>query len=65
MPISKAQAKPGDLVFFTKTYNSAGPVSHIGIFVGDGKMIHCGDPIQYTSIETSYWKKHFYGFGRI
>ena len=64
-PISKAQAKPGDLVFFTKTYNSAGPVSHIGIFVGDGKMIHCGDPIQYTSIETSYWKKHFYGFGRI
>lgn len=64
-PISKTQAKPGDLVFFTKTYNSPNPVTHIGIFVGDGKMIHCGNPIQYTSIETSYWKKHFYGFGRI
>lgn len=64
-PVSKAQAKPGDLVFFTGTYKSAGPVSHIGIFVGDGKMIHCGNPIQYTSIETSYWQKHFYNFGRI
>lgn len=64
-PISRSQAKPGDLVYFTKTYNSKNPVTHIGIFVGDGKMIHCGNPIQYTSIETSYWKKHFYGFGRI
>lgn len=64
-PVSKTQARPGDLVFFTGTYDSAGPVSHIGIFVGDGKMIHAGDPIQYTSIETAYWQKHFYSFGRI
>lgn len=64
-PVSKTQARPGDLVFFTGTYDSAGPVSHIGIFVGDGKMIHAGDPIQYTGIETAYWQKHFYSFGRI
>ena len=56
--------KPGDLVFFKGTYDTPG-VSHCGIYVGDGKMLHCGDPIQYTSIDTSYWQAHFYAFGRL
>lgn len=63
--ISKSEAKPGDLVFFTKTYDCDGPVSHIGIYVGNGMMIHAGSPIKYASIETSYWQKHFYAFGRL
>ena len=62
-PVSRANAKPGDLVFFTGTYDTPG-VSHVGIYVGDGVMLHCGDPIQYTSINTSYWQSHFYAFGR-
>lgn len=62
-PVSKANAKPGDLVFFQGTYDTPG-VSHVGIYVGDGVMLHCGDPIQYTSINTSYWQSHFYAFGR-
>lgn len=57
--------KPGDLVFFTGTYDCADTVSHVGIYAGDGKMLHCGDPIQYTSIDTSYWQAHFYAFGRL
>lgn len=61
--VSKANAKPGDLVFFKGTYDTPG-VSHVGIYVGDGVMLHCGDPIQYSSIETSYWQNHFYAFGR-
>jgi cell wall-associated NlpC family hydrolase len=62
--VPKAQARPGDLIFFQGTYNTAG-ASHIGIYVGDGMMIHCGNPIQYTSINTSYWQAHFMAFGRL
>lgn len=61
--VSSADAKPGDLVFFVGTYDTPG-VSHVGIYVGDNVMLHCGDPIQYTSINTSYWQSHFYAFGR-
>jgi len=64
-PVSAADAKAGDIIFFTGTYNSAGPVSHVGIYCGNGVMIHCGDPIKYASINTSYWQSHFYAFGRI
>lgn len=63
-PVSASNAKPGDLVFFEHTYNTDG-VSHVGIYVGDGMMIAAGDPISYTSIETSYWQSHLYGFGRL
>ena len=62
-PVSRANAQPGDLVFFVGTYDTPG-VSHVGIYVGDGVMLHCGDPIQYSSINTSYWQSHFYAFGR-
>ena len=62
-PVSSADAKPGDLVFFVGTYDTPG-ISHVGIYVGDNVMLHCGDPIQYTSINTSYWQSHFYAFGR-
>ena len=62
-PVSRANAQPGDLIFFVGTYDTPG-VSHVGIYVGDGVMLHCGDPIQYTSINTSYWQSHFYAFGR-
>lgn len=62
-PVSRANAQPGDLIFFVGTYDTPG-VSHVGIYVGDGVMIHCGDPIQYTSINSSYWQQHFYAFGR-
>ena len=62
-PVSSADAQPGDLIFFVGTYDTPG-VSHVGIYVGDGVMLHCGDPIQYTSINTSYWQQHFYAFGR-
>ena len=62
--VSPDQAKPGDLVFFQGTYNTAG-ASHVGIYVGNGMMIHCGNPIQYASIESSYWQQHFLCFGRI
>ena len=63
-PISAAEAQPGDIIFFKGTYDTPG-VSHVGIYAGNGQMIHCGDPIQYTSIETSYWQSHFYSFGRV
>ncbi len=62
--IPKSEAKPGDLIFFQKTYNTSG-ASHVGIYVGNGMMIHCGSPISYASIETSYWRQHYYGMGRI
>ena len=64
-PVSAADAKAGDLIFFTKTYNAGRTVTHVGIYCGNGTMVHCGDPIQYTSINTSYWQSHFYGFGRL
>lgn len=63
--IEPEEAKAGDIIFFTGTYNSPGPVSHVGIYCGKGIMLHCGDPIQYSSINTAYWQGHFYGFGRI
>ena len=62
--VSSSEAKPGDLIFFEKTYNTSG-ASHVGIYVGDGMMFHCGKPIQYTSINSNYWQNHFLGFGRI
>ena len=64
-PVSKTNAQPGDLIFFTGTYSSPTPVSHVGIYVGGGKMIHCGDPISYANINSNYWTQHFYSFGRI
>ncbi len=64
-PVSAADAKAGDIIFFTGTYKSAGAVSHVGIYCGNRTMIHCGDPIKYASINTSYWQSHFYAFGRI
>ena len=62
--IPRSEAKPGDLIFFQGTYNTSG-ASHVGIYVGDGMMIHCGNPIQHASMETSYWQSHFYCFGRL
>ena len=62
--IPRSSAKPGDLIFFQGTYDTSG-ASHVGIYVGNGMMIHCGNPISYASIETSYWQSHFYCFGRI
>lgn len=58
------EAQPGDLIFFQGTYDTSG-ASHVGIYVGNGMMIHCGSPIQYTSINTSYWQNHFLGYGRL
>ncbi len=62
--VPPVQAKPGDLIFFQGTYNTSG-ASHIGIYVGNGMMIHCGNPIQYASINTNYWQQHFMCFGRL
>ena len=56
--------QPGDLVFFVGTYDTAG-VSHVGIYVGDGWMLHCGDPIGYANLNTSYWQAHLYAYGRL
>ena len=63
-PVSPNEAKAGDIIFFKGTYNSGSPISHVGIYVGGGYMIHAGNPIQYTRIDTPYWREHFYGFGR-
>lgn len=62
--VSPSDAKPGDLIFFQGTYNTSG-ASHVGIYVGNGMMIHCGNPIQYASVNTNYWKNHFLCYGRI
>ena len=62
--IPRSEAKPGDIIFFQGTYNTSG-ASHVAIYVGDGMMIHCGNPIQYASINSSYWQAHFYCFGRL
>ena len=64
-PVSKEDLKPGDLVFFTDTYESSSAVTHVGIYVGDNQMLHCGDPIGYANLGNSYWIKHFYGYGRL
>ena len=63
--VSREQARPGDLVFFTGTYETDLLTSHVGIYLGDGMMMHCGDPIQITSIDVPYWQAHLYGFGRV
>ena len=63
--IRASEAQPGDIIFFTGTYNSGSPVSHVGIYCGNGMMIHAGDPIKYSSINTPYWQSHFFRFGRI
>ena len=63
-PVPSANVKPGDLVFFTGTYDTPG-VSHVGIYVGNNMMIHCGDPISYANLNSSYWQSHFYRYGRL
>ncbi len=65
VPIPRSQAKAGDLVFFTKTYKTDEAVTHVGIYMGDGRMLHCGNPIGYVSIDNPYWSSHYYGFGRL
>ncbi len=64
-PVSASAAKPGDIIFFTGTYHSGNPVTHVGIYCGNGVMAHAGDPVKYSSINSPYWQSHFYGFGRI
>ena len=63
-PVPSANVKPGDLVFFSGTYDTPG-VSHVGIYVGNNMMIHCGDPISYANLNSSYWQSHFYRYGRL
>ncbi|WP_313568257.1 CD1108 family mobile element protein [Acetoanaerobium noterae] len=63
--ISKEELRPGDIVFFTGTYDAGRPVTHVGIYVGDGTMIHAGDPVQYANLNSNYWKDHYYGAGRV
>ena len=62
-PVSASNAQPGDLIFFVGTYDTPG-ISHVGIYAGGGKMLHCGDPIRYVDINTNYWQSHFYAFAR-
>lgn len=66
-PVSAANVQPGDLIFFWHTYDAPNPngVTHVGIYVGNGQMIHCGDPISYANINSNYWQSHFYGYGRL
>ena len=64
-PVSPSEAKAGDIIFFKNTYGSGSPISHVGIYAGNGMMIHAGDPIRFVSINTPYWREHFYGFGRV
>ena len=64
-PVKPSDAKPGDLIFFQYTYPCGPGASHVGIYVGNGMMIHCGNPIQYTSVKAAYWQQHFLCYGRI
>lgn len=64
-PVSASAAKPGDIIFFTGTYHSGTPVTHVGIYCGNGVMAHAGDPVKYSSVNSPYWQRHFYGFGRL
>lgn len=64
-PVSRENARPGDLIFFQGTYSTPNTVTHVGIYIGNGQMIHAGKPVQYSSIDTRYWTEHFYAFGRI
>jgi cell wall-associated NlpC family hydrolase len=63
--VTPGEEQPGDIIFFTGTYNSGSPVTHVGIVVTPGIMVHAGDPINYASYTTSYWQLHFYAFGRL
>ena len=63
--VPREEAKPGDLIFFTGTYASGSPVSHVGIYVGGNQMLHCGSPIGYANIDSAYWSSHFYAIGRL
>lgn len=63
--IAPEEARAGDLIFFENTYQSYEPVTHVGIYAGNGRMLHCGDPIKYASTQTPYWKSHFYAYGRL
>ena len=63
-PVTAANAKPGDLVFFKGTYNTT-EVSHVGIYVGNQKMLHCGDPISYANLNENYWQQHLFCYGRL
>ena len=63
--VPRDEARPGDLIFFTGTYAASTPVSHVGIYIGNGQMLHCGSPIGYANIQSAYWTKHFYAFGRL
>ena len=63
--VSREEAQPGDLIFFTGTYASASPVSHVGILVGKNRMLHCGDPVGFARIDTPYWTSHYYAMGRL
>ncbi len=64
-PISREEAHPGDLIFFTGTHSAGHPVTHVAFYVGNGMMLEAGKPIGYSSFETPYWTKHFYSFGRL
>ena len=64
-PVSRENAQLGDLIFFKGTYSTHNTVTHVGIYIGNGQMIHAGKPVQYASIDTRYWTEHFYSFGRI
>ena len=64
-PVSVDNVKPGDLVFFAGTYSAPNPVTHVGIYVGNHQMLHCGDPIQYANLNNRYWQEHFYAYGRL
>jgi len=64
-PVSRADAQAGDLIFFQGTYSTTNAVSHVGIYLGNGIMIHAGSPVGYANINTAYWQNHFFGFGRI
>ncbi|NBI73379.1 hypothetical protein D3Z50_20530, partial [Clostridiaceae bacterium] len=63
--VPREEARPGDLIFFTGTYASPGPVSHVGMYVGDGKMLHAGDPIGFGDLNSNYWRSHYYATGRL
>jgi cell wall-associated NlpC family hydrolase len=65
VPVAREDARPGDLVFFTETFDTWKKITHVGFYMGDNLMLHAGQPVQYTYIDTPYWNKHFYGFGRL
>jgi cell wall-associated NlpC family hydrolase len=64
-PIPKEEARPGDLIFFHSTYSTVNKVTHVGIYLGDGRMINAGDPVKFASTTAQYWQDHFLAFGRL